>query len=405
MDDVAVVGERYGTLKPYLDELQRRLLLGFEAARLGRGGVAAVAAATGAAPRTVSRGVEDLSRPPSGRVRKPGGGRKPASVKGPGVVAALKLLVEPDTAGDPMRPLLWTTKSTRVLAQELSEAGHLVSATTVRHLLAQEGYSLQANVKTIEKGATHPDRDAQFRHINDLVACYAATGCPVISIDTKKKELVGLYKNPGRSWSPVGTPLLVSGHDFPAGVDKAIPYGVYDVIANQGWVSVGMDHDTAAFAANTIRSWWDEMGHHRYPGATRLLICADGGGSNSSHSHAWKIEVAKLAADTGLAITVCHLPPGTSKWNKIEHRMFAFISKNWAARPLTSYQVILDLINATTTSSGLVIHARLDTADYPTGTTHTKADIQAIPITGDDFHPEWNYTINPPRDTPGHTQN
>jgi len=401
MDDLSLVADRYAVLKPFLDEAQRRLLLGYDANRLGHGGVAAVARATGSAPRTVSRGVEDLGRPPSTRVRRPGGGRKPQGIKDPGVVDALTRLVEPDTAGDPMRPLLWTTKSTRVLAKELGAQGHAVSATTVRHLLSDMGYSLQANMKTIETGGHHPDRDGQFRYINDQVASHAGAGCPVISIDTKKKELVGLYKNPGRAWSPVKSPTLVNGHDFPNGVDKAIPYGVYDVIANEGWVSVGMDHDTAAFAVNTIRTWWDELGKTRYLDATRLLICADSGGSNSARCHAWKIQIAQLAAETGLDITICHLPPGTSKWNKIEHKMFSFISTNWAARPLTSYQVILDLINATTTTSGLVIHARLDTADYPTGITFSKDAIDAVPIRRHNFHPDWNYTITPSaRDTP-----
>lgn len=395
MADLEVVTRRYEALKPFLNEFQRRVLLGFEAGVLGRGGIAAVSGATGVAPVTISRGVKEVAGAPPSRVRAPGGGRKRLECADAGLMSALSELVEPDTAGDPMRPLLWTTKSTRVLAQELCRLGHRVSASKVRGLLSGMGYSLQANVKSIESGASHPDRDGQFRHINDEVAAHCGGGEPVISVDTKKKELVGLYKNPGQAWFLKGGPVLVNGHDFPNGIPKAIPYGIYDVACNQGWVSVGTDHDTSAFAAASIRSWWDTVGRHRYPHAARLLICADAGGSNAARSLGWKAELAALAADTGLTITMCHLPPGTSKWNKIEHKMFSFISKNWAARPLTSYQVIIDLINATTTSTGLTIRAELDTGAYPTGVVHTKAEIAALPITGHQYHPEWNYTIHP----------
>jgi hypothetical protein len=341
------------------------------------------------------RGRADLRAPAPGRVRAAGAGRKPAEVADPGLAGALRALVEPTTAGDPMRVLLWTMKSTRELSRELGEVGHRASPTTVRKLLHQLGYSLQANAKSIEAGASHPDRDAQFRRINDLSAANLAAGRPVISVDAKKKELVGLYKNAGRAWAAKGRPVRVNGHDFPGPDGKAIPYGVYDVLANDGWVSVGCDHDTAAFAVNTIRSWWANIGLARYPGAEEILVCCDSGGSNSSRCRAWKVELAALAAETGLTITVAHLPPGTSKWNKIEHKMFSFITKNWAAVPLVSHRVVVDLISATTTSAGLTITAELDDRDYPTGATFTAARVAALPITAADFHPEWNYTIHP----------
>ena len=385
----------YRLMRPRLDEAQRRALLGCVAEEMGRGGVSAVSGATGVSRRVVAQGVKDVGAEPSGRVLAPGGGRKRLEEKDPGLVDALRGLVEPATAGDPTRPLLWTTKSTAVLAGELTGRGHKVSATKVRALLGEMGYSLQASVKSLERGEPHPDRDAQFGYINDQVASHAQDRCPVVSVDTKKKELVGPYKNPGRAWTPKGSPVLVNGHDFPGPDGKAIPYGVYDVLDNTGWVSVGMDLDTSAFAVNTIRSWWQNVGQARYPNAARLLICADAGGSNGSRYRAWKAEIAALAKETGLAITVCHLPPGTSKWNKIEHKMFAFISKNWSARPLVSYEVIVNLINATTTKTGLTIHAELNPGSYPTGVRHTKKQIDALPIKGHDFHPDWNYTAHP----------
>jgi len=397
LQDVALVCQ---WMASRLDESQRRALVGCFAKLRGYGGVTGVSQVTGVSRTTITQGVKDLDSEPTGRVRAPGGGRKPITVTDPELMDVLKELVEPDTAGDPMRPLLYTLKSVRVLSQELAARGHKVSPSKVGQLLRAMGYSLQANVKTIETGATHPDRDAQFRYINNQIADHAADHCPVISVDTKKKELVGQYKNNGRAWSPTGQPIKVNGHDFPGEAGKAIPYGVYDVLANTGWVSVGVDHDTAQFAANTIATWWQQVGQPRYPEATRLLICADAGGSNAARSTAWKAEIAALAEATGLEITVTHLPPGTSKWNRIEHKMFAFISKNWAARPLVSYQLIVNLINATTTRTGLTIHAELDTDHYPLGVTYTKTQIAALPIKRHQFHPEWNYTAHPATQNP-----
>jgi hypothetical protein len=404
---VETLGRRYEVLRPHLNELQRRLWLGVEAAQLGSGGVAIVAEATGVAADTVRRGraeVEGSQAPDLGRSRKPGGGRKRAEHHDSELVPALEALIAPTTRGDPMSPLRWTCKSIRSLAAELTRAGHPVSDFVVRRLLRQLGYSLQANAKTTE-GAQHPDRDAQFGYLNDQAQAHMAGEQPVISVDTKKKELVGAYKNGGREWQPTGQPEQVKVHDFiDKELGKANPYGVYDVAADTGWVSVGTDHDTAAFAVATIRRWWQAVGTATYPGATRLLICADGGGSNGHRTRQWKTELAALATDTGLSITVCHLPPGTSKWNKIEHRLFCHISMNWRGRPLTSHEVIVQTIAATTTRAGLTVHAELDIKEYPTGVKIPDLAMQALTdsgtLTRHDFHGEWNYTLNPAHDTP-----
>jgi hypothetical protein len=336
------VGRKTASLWPHLDERQRRLVLGAEARELGRGGVKLVAAAAGVSPDTVAKGLRELESgaAPTGRVRRPGGGRKPLTATDPGLLEALESLVDPATRGDPRSALRWTSKSTRTLAGELTAQGHRVSSSTVGQLLRTAGYSLQANVK-VREGSAHEDRDAQFRYLNEQVAGHQQAGAPVVSVDTKKKELVGDYKNNGQEWMPQGKPERVQVHDFPdPRVGKAIPYGIYDVAANTGWVSVGQDHDTSAFAVATLRRWWTSLGQIAYPAANRLLICADGGGSNGYRVRAWKTELAALANETGLAITVCHLPPGTSKWNKIEHRLFSHISMNWRGRPLTSHEVV-----------------------------------------------------------------
>jgi hypothetical protein len=335
-------------------------------------------------------------------VRRPGAGRPRLEDKDPELVARLLALVEPTRRGDPESALCWTTLSMAKLAGALTASGHPVGADTVAKLLKREGFSLQANAKTAE-GAQHPDRDAQFAYINAQAEARLAAGDPVASADAKKKELVGEYKNNGREWRPKGCPQPVGVHDFAGPLGKANPYGVYDVGANAGWVSVGTDHDTAAFAVATIRSWWESAGRHTHPGATRLLITADGGGSNGCRTRLWKTELARLAADSGLEITVCHLPPGTSKWNKIEHRLFSHISINWRGRPLTSHEVIVNTIAATTTRTGLTVRAELDTTPYPTGVKISDAEMASLTTSGildrHLFHPEWNYTINPTPDT------
>jgi hypothetical protein len=392
---------RYDAIRPHLTERQRRIWLGSEARELGSAGVGIVAAAAGVSPDTVRRGRTELDDPEPlevGRSRGPGGGRKRAEEVDPALPGALDKLVEPDSRGDPMSPLRWTSRSLRSLADQLQTQGHPASATLVARLLHEAGYSLQANSKTLE-GGQHPDRDAQFRHIHDTVAASLAAGTPVVSVDCKKKELVGQYKNNGKGYRPAGTPEKVDVHDFIGPAGKAIPYGVYDLGANTGWVSVGTDHETAAFAVNTIRTWWNTTGKNTYPQADRLLITADSGGSNGNRRRTWKTELAELAAQTGLTISVCHLPPGTSKWNKIEHRLFAQITMNWRGRPLTSHETILNLIGATTTTTGLTVTATLDTAPYPLGVKITDAQMRDLPITRDEFHGDWNYTFHP-RDTP-----
>jgi len=392
---------RLALIRPHLDERAWRLLLGAEASELGRGGITAVAAATGVHPDTVARGVRELAGEPAPqvRVRKPGGGRKKLAETDPELAVRLAELVDPVTRGDPMSLLVWTTKSTRNLAAALTRMGHAVSDRTVARMLRELGFSLQGNAKVIE-GAQHEDRDAQFRYLAAQVAEHAAAGAPVVSVDAKKKELVGEFKNGGKEYQPAGSPHRVNVHDFAdKNLGKAIPYGIYDVSANTGWVTVGTDHDTSAFAVATLRRWWDTIGKARYPNAHRLLICADGGGSNGYRIRAWKIELAQFAADTGLHITVSHLPPGTSKWNKIEHRLFSQITMNWRGRPLETHQIIIDLISATSTATGLTVHCELDTDQYPTGIKYSAKDVDALPLTRHDFHGEWNYTIAPP-DTP-----
>jgi DDE family transposase len=404
--DAAVVEgvqRRVTALWPHLNERQRRLLLGAEARELGWGGVSTVAVAAGVSRSMVTKAVAELDQPaelPEGRSRRAGGGRKRAVVNDPGLAAALDALVDPQTRGDPESPLRWTCKSTRQLAMALSADGHRVSDRTVAALLHQAGYSLQANAKTTE-GKQHPDRDGQFEHINTMVRRYRRTGDPVISVDTKKKELVGEtpgYKNNGRDWQPHGEPVRVGVHDFPdPAMPKAVPYGIYDLAANTGWVSVGCDGDTAAFAVETLRRWWVKVGQVSYPKGKRLLICADAGGSNGYRVRLWKIELAALATEIGRPITVCHFPPGTSKWNKIEHRLFAHISMNWRGRPLTSHEVMVNLIGATTTRTGLTVHAEANTNSYPRGIKVTKQEMDAIgpQLKPDSFHGDWNYTLRP----------
>lgn len=392
------IASRFARIRPFLDERQRRLWLGAEAAELGRSGVAVVARATGADPKTVRRGRDELEAGivPDGRVRGTGGGRPSVVDLDAGLLPALRELVDPETRGDPMSPLCWTTKSTAHLAGALSEDGHPIAARTVAGLLKDEGYSLRGNVKTVE-GKQHPDRDAQFRYINEQVLAFAATGDPAISVDCKKKELVGNFANGGAEWVPAGRPERVGVHDFPdRELGKAVPYGVYDLAANSGWVNVGIGADTGAFAVASIRGWWEQVGRAAYPGARRLLITADSGGSNGSRLRLWKIELAGLAAETGLEITVVHLPPGTSKWNRIEHRLFSAITVNWRGRPLTSYEVIVETIGAVTTKTGLTVEARLDLGSYPKGIKISDKDMKVFEKTllnRHVFHPDWNYTV------------
>jgi len=394
--------QQYQALSPVMDERVRRQWAAAEATAMGWGGVTAVSRATGLARNTVAAGVAELEqrrRHPLGAVaaaiRRPGGGRKRLTQTDPGLRAALTALVDPATRGHPGTPLRWTSKSTRKLAAELSRQGHPVSDRTVAALLQEEHYSLQANRKTKE-GSSHPDRDAQFEYINRQALAGLKEGRPVVSVDTKKKELVGAYKNAGQEWQPQGQPRTVQVHDFPdKKLGKAIPYGVYDLANNEGWVSVGINHDTAQFAAASIGRWWRQMGRRRFPRATRLMITADGGGSNSSRSRLWKVALQELADELKLELEVCHFPPGTSKWNKIEHRLFCFITKNWRGRPLTSYQTIVNLIGSTTTHTGLTVRAALDTHDYPTGRKVSKKQLDALNCTPAEFHGEWNYTIRP----------
>jgi hypothetical protein len=389
--------EKVTALLPYLNERQRRLFLAVEARALGHGGVARVARAAGVSRPTIQQGLRELagSGAPAERVRRAGGGRKSLTERDPALLTDLEALVDPDTRGDPMSPLRWTCKSTRQLAGALQERGHRVGYRTVAALLDQAGYSLQAAAKTLE-GTRHPDRDAQFRYLNDQVKAFLAAGQPVVSVDAKKKELVGAFKNGGREWQPTGRPAPVNVHDFPdKRLGKAIPYGVYDVGRNAGWVTVGRDHDTATFAVASLRRWWQAVGVDAYHGAERLLICADGGGSNGYRVRLWKVELQQFADDSGLAVTVCHLPPGTSKWNKIEHRLFAHISMNWRGRSLVSHEVIVELIGATTTCSGLRVQAELDPGTYPTKVKVSDDDLARVKLAPHAFHGEWNYTITP----------
>ena len=400
MIDHAAIRLRYEALGPILDERGRRRFAAAEALAAGHGGVTAVARITGVARSTIDRGLAELrgdAAPAAApeRVRRKGGGRRPLVVTDPSLLPDLKELVEPTTRGDPMAPLLWTAKSLRHLAAGLGDLGHRVCHNVVADLLRAMGYSLQANRKTLE-GTSHPDRDAQFGYLNAQVTEALAAGEPAISVDTKKKELVGDFKNGGREYRPKGQPEPVRVHDFliPE-LGRAAPYGVYDIADNAGWVSLGIDHDTASFAVNAIRRWWQAMGRARYPQATRLVVTADCGGSNGARVRLWKRELQALANELGIAITVCHLPPGTSKWNKIEHRLFSFITQNWRGRPLVSYQTIVQLIAATTTDAGLKVQCEIDPNTYPAGVRVTDAEMDAIIIQRHEFHGDWNYTISP----------
>jgi hypothetical protein len=399
---VEAIRQKYLALAPLLDERVRRQWAATEAAALGWGGVTLVAAATGLARNTIAAGGRELvyrqahpDEAVSSRIRRPGGGGKALTETDPGLQQALEALVDPVTRGHPESPLRWTCKSTSKLAEELCRQSHPVSDRTVATLLKAAGYSLQANRKTRE-GSSHPDRNAQFEYISQQVLACQRRRQPVVSVDTKKKELVGEFKNAGQEWQPQGQPQRVKVHDFPdKELGKAIPYGVYDLASNEGWVSVGIDHDTAQFATASIRRWWQEMGSARFPQATKLMITADGGGSNSSRNRLWKVALQDIADDLGLVLQVCHFPPGTSKWNKIEHRLFCFITKNWRGRPLTSYEVIVSLIGNTTTKSGLTVRAALDTNEYETGIEVSAEDLSQVRLTPAKFHGNWNYVIRP----------
>jgi hypothetical protein len=397
--DVAAIKLRYAALSPVLDERGRRRFAAAEALTAGWGGIAAVSAATGIARSTIGYGLRELRgvAPDSalGGVRRKGAGRKPLTQTDRTLLSDLERLVDPDTRGDPMSPLKWTSKSLRNLAAALCAMGHRIGHDSVAALLKTLGYSLQGNRKTLE-GSHHVDRDAQFQHIAETVQAAITAGQPAISVDTKKKELVGDFKNGGREYRPAGSPEPVRVHDFiDPKLGRAAPYGVYDIADDKGWVSVGIDHDTAAFAVNAIRSWWMTMGRSRYPHAHTLTVTADGGGSNGSRVRLWKLELQKLADELGLTIVVLHLPPGTSKWNKIEHRLFSFISRNWRGRPLADYRTIVELISATTSTAGLTVRCQLDENLYPAGIKVSDEEMAELNILRDDFHGEWNYAINP----------
>lgn len=398
MGETSAIRVRFEKLAPFLDERMRRLVAASESLATGFGGTSIVSRETGVSRRAIIQGIKELDQEPVvgvGRVRRAGGGRKKTVEKDATLKSDLERLVEPVTRGDPESRLRWTCKSVRKLARELQDMGHKTSHRMVAELLHELGYSLQANRKTLE-GSSHADRDAQFRYINEQVDSLQRSGQPVISVDTKKKELVGDFKNTGRELRPKGNPEKVRVHDFVIPeLGRAAPYGVYDIAHNVGWVSVGVDHDTSAFAVETIRRWWQSMGQVAYPDAKQLLITADSGGSNGSRVRLWKLELQKLADETGLQLTVCHLPPGTSKWNKIEHRLFSFISQNWRGKPLITHQVIVDLIAATSTKSGLKVRAQVDSNLYPAGIKVSKLQFAAISLERDEFHGEWNYKISP----------
>src|SRR5580704_3870487 len=398
-----IARRRYREMAPVLNEQSRRRCVALEARALGRGGVSMMARISGLARSTIYHGLVDIDDDVSvapGRVRKVGGGRRKKTSEDPTLVADLKRLVEPVTRGDPMQPLLWTTRSLRNLVTALAEQGHKVCPTVVGDLLHAMGYSLQANSKTRE-GDQHIDRDAQFQYINTQAMAFLAAHQPVISVDTKKKELVGNFKNNGREWRRQGMPELVNVHDFiDPKLSRAVPYGVYDIANNVGWVSVGTDHDTASFAVHAIRRWWRTMGKQRHPKATRLMISADGGGSNGYRIRLWKVELQKLADELKLPITVCHLPPGTSKWNKIEHRLFSFITMNWRGKPLRSHRTIVQLIAATTTDAGLKVRAELDENKYPKAVKVSDAQLAAVNLSRHSFHGDWNYSIAPTQKNP-----
>jgi len=396
------IRRKFEALNPVMDERSRRHWAAVEASDLGWGGVSAVSRATKLSRTTITAGVRELKdrgenpgERTSSRIRRSGGGRKQITQSDPGIMGALERLVDPVTRGDPQSPLRWTLKSTRRLAEELTDQQHPVAARTVAGLLRKAGYSLQANSKTRE-GNQHCDRNAQFEYINDQMRRFHRCGQPSISVDTKKKELVGDFKNAGTQWRPKGDPEAVRVHDFKdKELGKAIPYGVYDMLNNQGWVTVGIDHDTAQFATNSILCWWSEMGADRFPRARRLLITADGGGSNSHRSRLWKVSLQQLANEIGLKLVVCHFPPGTSKWNKIEHRLFSYITQNWRGRPLINLQTIVNLISNTTTKGGLTVRAKLDTNTYETGIKVSDAELAALNLVKHETHGAWNYTIAP----------
>jgi len=404
MQDAQVITrirQKYQALRPEMDERMRRQWAATEARDLGWGGMTAVAQATGLSRVTITSGMRELELPieeregEARRIRRPGAGPHPLAERDPELLAALEALIEPTTRGDPQSPLRWTCKSTRRLAEELTRQQHPASPSTVARLLHAAGYSLQANRKTRE-GASHPDRNAQFEYLNAKVQQFLRRDEPAISVDAKKKENVGDFKNGGREWRPKGKPEEVRMHDFPIkSQGKAALYGVYDLLQNQGWVSVGIDHDTAQFAVNSIRRWWDEMGRQRFPGAKKLLVTADGGGSNSYRSRLWKVSLQELADELGIPLFVCHFPPGTSKWNKIEHRLFSFITHNWRGRPLVSREVIVNLIANTTTQTGLKVKAALDTNHYPTKIKVTDEQMQRLNLKRHAFHGDWNYTVFP----------
>ena len=395
---IAAVRRKYADLVCELDERSRRRWAAVEARSLGRGGIAAVAAATGMSDRTIRTGLKELAAPSAldpGRQRRIGGGRKPHGVSQPGLAEALDRLIEPTTRGTPMGPLRWTIKSTARLAGELRKQGYSVGASSVRSMLRELDYSLQGNRKTRE-GRQHPDRDGQFRHIADRVKARSRRGEPAISVDTKKKEVLGNLKNPGGTYRPKGDPRKVKTHDFPdPALGKAVPYGVYDIHSNEAGVSVGISHDTAEFAVGAIRRWWDKLGRKRYAGARRILVTADSGGSNGSRSRLWKVELQKWADETGLIVEVCHYPPGTSKWNKIEHRLFCHITRNWRGTPLETLEIVVESIGATTTEAGLEVHAWLDEGTYEKGRKVSDEDLAECILKRNAYHGEWNYEIRP----------
>jgi transposase len=402
MNTETVIRQKFMTLASCLNERGRRLWAATEAKPLGYGGISLVARATGISRRAIEVGLREIetgSLLPPGRVRRPGGGRKSALHHQPGLRKALEALVEPLARGDPESPLRWTVKSTRRLSRELAAFGYSASSRVVRILLRDMGYSLQGNRKTLE-GSQHPDRNAQFEHINARVTEELGAGQPVISVDTKKKELVGNYANRGKQWLPRGAARRVNGHDFPdPSVPRAFPYGIYDLARNRGFVNVGTDHDTATFAVTSIRGWWHTEGRSAYPVAKRLLITADAGGSNGARLRLWKWELQRLADELGFPISVCHFPPGTSKWNKVEHRLFSFISSNWRGEPLVDYETVVNLIAHTTTVPGLEVSCRLDHSRYPIGRKVTEPEWASMALIRDGFHGDWNYTIQPRRKT------
>ena len=398
MSDASTLERRLRAIWPVLDERTRRITAANEAMSLGYGGVTLVHQACGLSRQSIVKGMQEIKEgvaPPQGHIRRAGAGRKPLTSGDPELYAALEQIVDSETRGDPQSPLRWTCKSTRQIASQLASSQHPVSHTKVAQILHAMDYSLQSNRKT-QEGTDHPDRDAQFRHINAAVKKCLKAGTPVISVDTKKKEILGNYANAGQQWRPSGQPLKVEGHDFPgAEVPRAYPYGIYDINRNAGFVNVGTDHDTGAFAVASVRGWWRHEGRRLYPGAKMILITADGGGSNSWRSRLWKVELQRFADQTGLCLSICHFPPGTSTWNKIEHRLFSFISSNWRGEPLRDYETIVNLIATTTTAKGLKVTCRLDRRKYPTGRKISDHEMKLVNLQPDNFHGDWNYVIRP----------